>query len=144
MVSVFPHEHPLWWAQAQPQDWGQHLLLGNGAEPPRSPHLLLHPSALDHATVRVSGLHHRHGSPSWPSHGEFGMGVPGSPWSHHGPQTPFMTRVPMPHQKAVKKMLTAVFLSLLLYRHTGLRFICFLTDIFLYNCEIFILSNKRQ
>lgn len=46
--------------------------------------------------------------------------------------------------EAIKKMLMVVFHSLLLCIHTGPRFSCFLANIFLYNSEIFILSNKRQ
>lgn len=60
------------------------------------------------------------------------------------PQPAHKLCVPVPHCEAVRKMLTAVFHSLLLCIHTGPGFICFLSNIFLYNSEIFILSNKRQ
>jgi len=41
-------------------------------------------------------------------------------------------RVPVPHCEAVRKMLTAVFHSLLLCIHTGPGFICLLSNIFFY------------
>lgn len=75
-----------------------------------------------------------------------GWGSPGSPGLTVPPQSsdPLCNCVPVLHQRLLKNMLTAVFHSLLLCIHTGLRFICFLANIFLYNSEIFILSNKRQ
>jgi len=85
----------------------------------------------------------RHRSPSRRSPGGSGMGVPGVPWARRSApviKPPGSCTAP----EAVKKMLMAVFHSLLLWIHTGLGFICFLTNIFLYNGEIFILSNKRQ
>lgn len=75
-----------------------------------------------------------------------GWWSPGSPGLTVPPQSsdPLCSCVPVLHQRLLKNMLTAVFHSLLLCIHTGLRFICFLANIFLYNSEIFILSNKRQ